>query len=168
MAFFSIDSIFASVIAITPEHLREAGLRGLVLDVDNTLTAHGSQQLAPGVAKWLADMKAAGVRMMLASNNYKKRVEPFAEKIGLEYASFVCKPSPVCLMKAAKKWSLSKREIAMVGDQVFTDALAANFYGAQVLLVRPVAADPSRTVRFKRVLEKPFLNRYYKKGGKLL
>ena len=57
--------------------------------------------------------------------------------------------------------------MALVGDQVFTDMLAAKFYGITVLMVQPVAPDFKWNIRFKRVLERPILARYYKKGGKL-
>ena len=168
MALFSFKYLFRDVTRITPEFLRGAGIRGLVLDVDNTLTAHGSQDVSAEVLDWLAQMRAAGVQMMLASNNYEARVAPFADRLGLSYKSFSCKPLPRSLADAAGRWGLEKGQIAMVGDQLFTDVLAANLYGAQTLMVRPVSNDPSFTVRFKRRLEAPFISRYYRKGGKLL
>ncbi len=168
MALFSFAYLFRDVTRITPEFLRGAGIRGLVLDVDNTLTPHGSQEVSAEVLAWLSQMRAAGVRMMLASNNYEARVAPFANKLGLSYKSFSCKPLPGSLADAARQWGLQKNQIAMVGDQIFTDVLAANLYGAAMLMVRPVSHDPSFTVRFKRRLEAPFISRYYRKGGTLL
>ena len=46
--------------SITAEDLRALGVRGLLLDVDNTLTTHGSQALDPAVLAWLRAMEAAG------------------------------------------------------------------------------------------------------------
>ena len=37
------EYLFSSVSAITPAFLKEKGVDALVLDVDDTLTAHGSQ-----------------------------------------------------------------------------------------------------------------------------
>ena len=113
-------------------------------------------------------MRAAGVRLMLASNNTKRRVAPFAARLGLGYASFCCKPSPLWLLAARRRWGLPRRAIALVGDQIFTDLLAGTLYGATVLLVRPMYQDIKPTIRLKRKLEKPLLMRYYKKGGQLL
>lgn len=148
--------------------MQEKGIVALVLDVDNTLTGHGSQHLSEEVARWLDTMRAAGIRMMVASNNYKKRVAPFAAQIGLDYASFCCKPFPKWLLAAKRKWGLPKDKMALVGDQIFTDALAGHFGGVRVLLVRPIYEDPKPTIRFKRRLEKPFIDRYFKQGGALL
>ena len=107
-----------------------------MLDVDNTLTAHGSQHLAPHVEHWLQQMRQAGVEMRICSNNFEKRVRPFAEKIGLPFVSFSLKPASRGLRLARRAFGLRKKEIALVGDQIFTDVLAAKLYGmgARVVL----------------------------------
>ena len=62
------EYVFKDVTHITPEFLAEKGIRGLVLDIDNTLTADRSQELPDEVAQWLETMKAAGIRMTIVSN----------------------------------------------------------------------------------------------------
>jgi HAD superfamily phosphatase (TIGR01668 family) len=160
--------VFKNVCHIGLDYLRENEIKALVLDVDNTLTAHGSQKTAPGVTAWLDTMRAGGVQLMLASNNTRSRVTPLAGKLGLRFTSFCCKPLPVWLWKARRCFGLSRGEIALVGDQLFTDLLAGHLCGARVLLVRPMYRDIKPTVRFKRKLEAPLILRYYKKGGRLL
>ncbi|MEG1366510.1 MAG: HAD hydrolase family protein, partial [Oscillospiraceae bacterium] len=83
MPLFVPTLILEGVEAITPELLKSMGIKALILDVDNTLTAHGSQELPENVKAWLADMRKANVQMMIASNNVAKRVKPFAKKINL-------------------------------------------------------------------------------------
>ena len=63
------EYLFSSVSAITPAFLKEKGVDALVLDVDDTLTAHGSQQLDAEVEQWLGRMRDAGVKLMIVSNN---------------------------------------------------------------------------------------------------
>ena len=164
---FLPDAVFTGAAAITPEYLRENGIRALVLDVDNTLTGHGSQELPQEIADWLAVMRKAGIAMVIASNNFEKRVAPFADKIGLPYVSFCCKPSPTGLARARRKLGVKKEELALVGDQIFTDSVGANLYGTRMLLVQAMYRDIKWNIRLKRHLEKPFLKRYYAKGGKL-
>lgn len=168
MPLFTPDFILRDVTRITPEFLQQQGIEALVLDVDNTLTTHSSQHLSDEVEAWLATMHSAGIKMMMASNNYEKRVAPFAEKIGLDYTSFCCKPTAKWLRAAKRKWGLPKDKMAIVGDQIFTDGFAGHFAGVRVLLVQPIAGDTEAQIRFKRILEKPFINRYYRRGGKLL
>ena len=47
MPLFTPTIVFERITCITPEFLGARGLRALILDVDNTLTAHGSQELPP-------------------------------------------------------------------------------------------------------------------------
>ena len=168
MPLFMPTAIFKRVTAITPSYLKTHGIKALVLDVDNTLTGHGSQNLPADVAAWIAIMRKAGIQMMIASNNFPKRVAPFAAQVDLPFFAFCCKPSPTGFMRARKLLRVQKSEMALVGDQIFTDALGANLYGIQVLLVQPMYTDTKATIKLKRFLEKPFLNRYYQRGGKLL
>ena len=55
------EYVFKDVTHITPEFLADKGIRALVLDIDNTLTADRSQELPDEVAEWLAQMKEAGI-----------------------------------------------------------------------------------------------------------
>ncbi len=167
MQLFTPSFYFQSVTRITPEFLRSQGVSALVLDVDNTLTEHGSQEVSPEILGWLHGMREAGIRMMLASNNVQSRVQPLAERLGLKFVSFSCKPSPRWFFSALRLWGVPKGSLALVGDQIFTDALAGNLMGVKVLLVKPIADDPKFTIRLKRKLEAPFLASFYRKGGKL-
>ena len=77
------EYIFRAIEVITPEFLRQHGITALVLDVDNTLTGDGSQQLDATVQQWLDTMRAAGVRLTIVSNNTAARVRPFADRVGI-------------------------------------------------------------------------------------
>ncbi len=74
------EYVFKDVTHITPEWLAQKGIRALVLDIDNTLTADRSQDLPEEVAGWLETMRRAGVKLTIVSNGAEKRVRPFAEK----------------------------------------------------------------------------------------
>ena len=162
------EYLFSGAGAVTPEFLRQHGIRALALDVDNTLTAHNSQALPAAVAAWLDQMKAAGVALMIVSNNTRKRVAPFAASLGLPFVSMACKPLPWGICKAARQLGVSRREFALVGDQLFTDRLGGALAGVTVLVVRPMAPEIKWGIKMRRHLEKPFIHQYYKKGGKLL
>lgn len=162
------EYLFQDITHITPEFLRQQGIRALLLDVDNTLTAHGSQQLSQPVADWLEQMKAQGVRMVIVSNNLRRRVEPFARQLGLDYISMGCKPLPGGLARARHLLGVRRGQVALVGDQLFTDRLAGWLYGIRVLVVHPMTRDIKKGILFRRKLEKPFIEKYFKQGGKLL
>ena len=159
--------IFRNVEAITPAFLRSHGITALVLDVDNTLTGDGSQKLEPSVQSWLDAMRAAGISLTIVSNNTARRVAPFARRVGLAWVPLACKPLPIGLIVARARLKVPRRQMAMVGDQIFTDRMAAGLFGIPCLLVQPRGGDRSKGVRFKRRFEGRFINRYYHRGGTL-
>ena len=94
------EYIFKTIECIHPDFLAAHGIKALVLDVDNTLTADNSQVLEPTVQAWLDEMRAAGIRLTIVSNNTAKRVRPFAERIGLDWVPLACKPFTIGLRVA--------------------------------------------------------------------
>ena len=126
---------------LAPGQLREWGVEGLVLDVDNTLTYDNSQQLQPQVTAWLETMQAEGFALLILSNNSAARVEPFARRNGLLFEAGAGKPLPGGLRRAAAHLGLPREKVLMVGDQLFTDILAANLYGCRSVLVEPFSPE---------------------------
>lgn len=162
------EYIFRRIESISPEFLAQHGIRALVLDVDNTLTADNSQVLEPSVQAWLDQMRAAGIKMTIVSNNTAKRVRPFAERIGLAWVPLACKPFTLGLRVARRRLGVAKNEIAMVGDQIFADRMAAGLYGCPCLFVLPrTDHDRNKFVVLKRRYEPYWINKYYQKGGKV-
>ena len=72
------EYVFKDVTHITPEFLAGKGIRALVLDIDNTLTADRSQELPDEVAGWLDQMKEAGIGLTIVSNGAENRIRTLA------------------------------------------------------------------------------------------
>ena len=162
------EILYKSVSHITPAILAESGITALVLDVDNTLTGDESQILDQEVVQWLDTMRKAGVRLMIVSNTKPAREQPFADRVGLAWVPKARKPLTTGLQIAQKRLGTPKSQMAMVGDQIFTDRLAAALFGIRCLMVLPRTKDVNRAIIIKRFFEKPFMANYYRKGGKVL
>ena len=115
--------------------------------------------------EWLEQMRRDGIQLMILSNNTTERVQPFAKKLGLEFISRACKPIPIGLNKAVKRFGLQKDQVALVGDQIYTDILGANLGKTHSILVEPFLLEDGILFRIKRKLERPWLNKYKKKGN---
>ena len=162
------EYVFKDVTHITPEWLAEKGIRALVLDIDNTLTADRCQELPAEVAQWLEEMRKAGVALTIVSNGAERRVKPFARKLGLAYLYRAAKPLPFALMVARRRMGVKRGEMAMVGDQLYADRMAAALYGIPGLMVVPRGPDLGAQVVLKRKWEKRHWQAYYDRGGKTL
>lgn len=146
-----------SVLQIQPGLLRQYGIRGLMLDLDNTLTTHDNPAPAEGVLSWIGLMRQAGIAMMIVSNNRPHRVQPFAAVLGLPFVAEGAKPLPRGFRLAQKRMQLPFSQLAVVGDQIFTDILGANLCGVKSIYVRPIQYENKGFFRVKRWLERPFL-----------
>jgi hypothetical protein len=148
-----------SVYEITPEWLEERRLRGLILDLDNTLVAYKSEDANPELEAWAARLHQAGVQGRLVSNALPERIKRWAERLGFPGVGVVgrgtaAKPFPGAFLRAARKMGLRRREIAVVGDQLFTDILGGNLIGAYTVLVTPISMNALPHTRFTRTLER--------------
>lgn len=139
---------------IKPEDIKNSGAKAVLIDADNTLAFHDSQQPYPGVTGWIKDIIAAGIPMIIISNNSAERVRPFAEKLGLPFVEKSAKPLPKGFRRACARLGVSPRETAVIGDQIFTDVVGGNLIGAKVFLTEPLGPETDGFIKFKRHLEK--------------
>ena len=154
MSLFIPNVYVNGVIDINIDLLRNMNVKGVILDVDDTIAEHGSQTPFKGVTDWILKLKSYGIKIIILSNNLKKRVKPFAEKLEIPFISMGLKPTPIGIIKALKNISLSRKETAMVGDQIFTDVLGANICGLKSILIEPIGEPKSINLKIKRKFEK--------------
>ena len=148
---------------ITPQILKKYNLDSLILDVDNTLTTHDNPRPADGVLEWLDLMRNNNIKMMIVSNNHHPRVKPFADMLGLDFIPEGKKPLSKGFKEAVAKMGMKKNEIAVVGDQIYTDVLGANLMNLKMLYVVPIEKEKTAFFKFKRKMEKPFLPKKFVK-----
>ena len=156
---FKADFAFRRVNDITPSFLKKHDIKGLLLDLDNTLTTHDNPRPADGVLDWIKKIKENGIKMVIVSNNHPPRVKPFADMLGLEFISEGKKPLASGFNRAQKLMNIPFKNLAVVGDQIFTDMLGANLKRVRGIFVFPIEKEgkEQKFIRFKRVIEKPFL-----------
>ena len=149
---------------ITPKILEELNIKGLILDVDNTLSTHHGMKPVDNLDEWLKSMHNANVPLIVLSNSKEKRVKPFALKLGLNFLSLGLKPLPFGYIRAAKKLNLKVKDVAIAGDQIFTDVLGAKLSGAKVILLKPILLEDKLSFKIRRKLEGKLLTKYKNKG----
>ncbi len=151
------DDYLRSILDVTPEYLAERGLRGIILDIDNTLIGHNVPLPDERVSALLESYRKAGIKMCVVSNNRRERVAPFCEKIGVpDFVWDALKPAAAGYEKAAAVMGLSPGETAAVGDQIFTDVWGARRAGCFAVLLEPIhSGGEGAFIAFKRLLEFP-------------
>lgn len=151
------DAYIESIFDITPQMLRNKGISGLILDIDNTLVATHIKEADEKVVGFIKSLKENGIKAIIVSNGRKKRVELFCKPLDIGYISKAHKPLSSAFNKALQSMELTKEKVAILGDQLFTDVLGGNLMGIQSILIKPIDLDEPFLIRLKRIFEKPFL-----------
>jgi HAD superfamily phosphatase (TIGR01668 family) len=126
-----------SITAITPQLMDKHGLRGLILDVDNTLIGDDEADVSPEVRLWTQTMQQQ-YSLWLASNNFSdRRIQKVAESINVPYRSRAGKPSRRVVRQVLEAMELPPDAVGMVGDRLFTDTIVGNRLGLFTILVQP-------------------------------
>ena len=154
------DYLFDRFDQVTPEFLSSLGIRGLLIDIDNTLAPYEQPEPDDRIREWFASLEAEGIRSALISNNHPPRVEQFNATLGLPAYPDSGKPGSKYLLEAMREMGVTPEETAGLGDQLLTDTLAAHRLDLLSIIVPPIKDKKTLFFRFKRLLEKPFLRRY--------
>ena len=131
---------FREVTDISPDFLDKQGIKFVMLDLDNTIAAYSEHSLSDAVSHWAANLKSHGIELYIVSNSLrKKRVSAFADSLGVGLIMGARKPSPKGIIRAMAAAGYSAKDSALIGDQVFTDTIAANRAGIVSIIVKPRA-----------------------------
>lgn len=165
MEIFYPDFYYDRKENIPYDELRKKGIKGLIFDIDNTLTTHGSLATNKDI-EFFSYLRELGFDTVLLSNNKKERVESFANIVKSKFIFKANKPSKKGYIFATKLMNLDKKEVVFIGDQIFTDIWGANRAGIISILVSPIDKKEEIQIILKRKLENLILYFYrrQKKG----
>lgn len=133
------------------------GLRGLLLDLDETLLSGAASRPTRSVRSWAGAVQAAGVRLAIVSNGRPRRVATVARALNVPGAALVGKPWPRAFRRGLEVLGLEASEVAMVGDQLFTDVAGARAAGLRTVLVPPLSSAGLPHTRLLRRVERRVL-----------
>jgi len=134
-------------------------IKGLIIDVDNTITEWNSPELKQEVYDWFSQLKARNIRACIASNNSQARVIGIAKSLGIPAISKAGKPRRRSFLQAMQAINTLPEATAVIGDQLFTDILGGKRLGLYTILVKPINSKEFVGTRLMRQLEKIVLKK---------
>ncbi|NJP08510.1 MAG: YqeG family HAD IIIA-type phosphatase [Leptolyngbyaceae cyanobacterium RU_5_1] len=138
--------LHGTVLSLTPDMIKEYHLKGLVLDVDETLVPFRAAQVSEELLPWVQEIQQLATLWLVSNNISEARIRRIAKTLDLPYISGAGKPSRRKVRRAVDAMGLPVEQVGMVGDRLFTDVLAGNRLGLFTILVEPMV-HPNQTVR---------------------
>jgi len=141
---------FREITDITTDFLDQLGIKFLMLDLDNTIAAYDEHIPSQSVSQWVAEIRKSGVELYIVSNSLReKRVRAFEETLKIGVVMNAHKPSPRGVLHAMTSAGFSAQDSALIGDQIFTDTIAANRAGVISIIVKPIKfTNPFIAIRY--------------------
>ena len=158
------DMYYKNVQSIDLNDLKKYNVKGIAIDVDNTLIDY-KQVVSDEVIDWVKKIKNAGYKICILSNsNNKIKVKKVADVLELDYIMVAKKPFKTGFKKVLKHLDLPNENIAVIGDQVFTDVLGANRMDMISIYVEPINKKEYWYTKWKRPIEAFILDKRPNKG----
>ncbi|KFD41482.1 hypothetical protein DK28_0208840 [Peptococcaceae bacterium SCADC1_2_3] len=120
------------------KHLLKLGLKGILLDLDNTIIMRGTESCSPEIIDWLNELQGCGFKLCIISNNKSARVKMLAGELKVPAVYYAFKPFKRAFYQALGLVKTAPEETAIIGDQIFTDILGGNRLGLFTILVVPL------------------------------
>lgn len=156
------DYISNSIFDVNLDTLYKKGVRGIAVDIDNTLVPMKIKEPGPRAIAWIKKVEAAGFSVVILSNARKHRAKLFMKKLGIHGIGFARKPGKSGYLKAAQHMGLPPQKCAILGDQLFTDIKGGVKVGYVTVLTKILDSNEILFVRFKRRFEKRIIDRHIK------
>lgn len=153
---------FESVETIPYSFFKENGITAVIFDMDNTLV-NSKYVLTEKVKNWLLGLKNENIKICILSNTPRlSKVKKIGKEFDIPFLHKALKPWSFGFKKAINVLNEDKKNIAIIGDQIFTDVYGGNRFGIKTVLVKPIEKSEFVTTKMKRPFENYVLKRYRK------
>ena len=156
------DRYVESIYDIDLNDLKAKGIKGIILDLDNTIIARNSSTAPEELKQWTRGLSKAGFRACILSNNWKARVSSIASQVELPLVARAAKPRVGAFKRAMQVLNTGSYETVVIGDQIFTDVFGGNLAGLSTILVVPMSNHEAFHTKILRHFERWIMKRWSK------
>ena len=160
------DDYYESVFLIPYEELWKQGIRGLIFDLDNTLTPFHEKLPPAKIVALMKRLEKMGFEVCLLTNNTPARLQGFNKDMQLKGIANGLKPFTRGIKRAMKLMGTTRSQTIIIGDQLLSDIWAGKNAGIGTVMVAPITEKDFFFVRIKRVIERFMLRKYFQERNK--
>ena len=145
--------------------LKQEGIKAIILDLDNTLLPWDENIPSEENISWVQNVKKAGIRVVLLSNNGGERLQKISKELGVAAIGWGVKPLSIGFKRALRFLKVQAHgEVLVIGDQLITDVFGAKKMDFKVLWVESLSRKEFVFTRITRKLESLLVKQLTKKG----
>ena len=153
---------YKDIYSINYQRLKNLGIKLIIFDLDNTLGLI-KDKIIPEKSKNLIKKLLDDFTIVVASNNFKKRVNLFVDNV-CDYVSMSLKPTKRLSRIIKKRYNYNNNEICIIGDQLVTDVKLGNKVGYYTIFVDSLGED-GKVSFLNRLTEKKVKEEIHLKDG---
>ena len=158
-----IPDIYAqSIYTIDYKKLKEKGIKCLLFDLDNTIAQTYVKTPSKEIINKFEEIEELGFKVIILSNALKSRLKPFKEILNVDTSALSCKPLSFKYKKIMMMYNYDEKDIAAIGDQLYTDIKGANKLNITSILVNPLSKRESILTKYNRIKENKLFNKWEK------
>ena len=120
----TIDKVADLDEAYINEIKEQYGIKGVILDVDDTLRSN-MNAIPPINQEWI-DQLSKQLKIIVVSNGKDGRMEKYFKEKGITYIPVAFKPLKRGFLKACEELDLKPEEVLVVGNSLFDDIYGGN------------------------------------------
>lgn len=154
---FAPDCFAPRLKDVSLAELSARGIRGLIVDLDNTLIGFRQTGVAEEHLAWVRQAHEQGFMVVMVSNNFRDRVRTIAQHLNVMAVPNALKPLPFGFLRARRMLGLQRKQVAVVGDQLFTDVLGGKLCGMYTILTEPIESKDFPITKMFRFFERLML-----------
>ena len=126
------------VTELTFKNLQALNVKGLVLDFDGVLAAHGENEVTDAVYTWLKQLQQQPIKLFILTNKPNSTRQRYFEEYfkKIIFIKAPKKPYPQGLLSVIQQLNCSASEVLLVDDRLLTGGLATILAGCQIKWVR--------------------------------
>jgi HAD superfamily phosphatase (TIGR01668 family) len=149
------DFQFFAVTDFDSAWLRANRIKGLLLDMDNTVVPWRGAEVTAAVLAWARELRAGGVKVCIVSNSrYPAKVARVSAALEFPCLHRARKPGQGGFRAGQALLGLGAEEVLVVGDQLFTDILGGNRGRMRTCLICPISRPEFIGTQLLRLLER--------------
>lgn len=141
-----------SIYTINYDNLKKNKIKCLLFDLDNTCVGYHEKKPNKQLKELFQKLTKMGFKVIIFSNATSKRLAPFSILNVILHPNSK-KPFKKNFKKILNKYHYQKKEVCIIGDQLFTDILGGNRTGINTCLVDPITKEDFIFTKILRATE---------------